>query len=533
MVKMDKSSLLSTALVSLLLFGPLGAQSQQEEQVDYFKKWLDQDVIYTITEEEKSVFKKLQTPEEKERFIEQFWTRRDPSPQNSYNEFKEEHYRRIQYSNDHFASGIPGWKTDRGMIYIKFGEPDRIEAHPSGGHYQRPSWEGGGSTSTYPFEIWEYRYLEGVGQDVEIEFVDPTLTGEFRITTNPWDKDALLLMPGGGMTDAEAMGMANRVDRIIPKTSPMPWTNPLLIGYGRAKDQPFEKLALFTNLQRPPSIDFSDFKRPEVLTNIRYELLPFDVGFDYFAVNENTYLVPISVVVPHKYLDYVKEGDVSRAVVDLYGQISTISGRVISVFEETISTQTDPDHAIENAQQKSLYQKSLQLAPGRYKLDVILHDANSEKVGTKSVGIILPKVSQDELTLSSMVLADRIDLVEEAIQASPYGPAKVFPNVAQVFETDQTLLLFYQLSNFQIDPSTRSGFLVSMAEIVSDTVKISGEQLKIDNTNAENLDRLHLIHRFDLAGLEPGSYQLHLQIEDQMSQQQVERTIPFQITSSN
>ncbi|MCH8818886.1 MAG: GWxTD domain-containing protein [Acidobacteria bacterium] len=530
---MDKSSLLSTALVSLLLFGSLGAQSQQEEQVDYFKKWLYQDVIYTITEEEKSVFKKLQTPAYQNRFIEQFWTRRDPSPQDSYNEFKEEHYRRIQYSNDRFASGIPGWKTDRGMIYIKYGEPDRIEAHPSGGHYQRPSWEGGGSNSTYPFEIWEYRYLEGVGQDVEIEFVDPTLTGEYRITTNPWDKDALLLMPGGGMTDAEALGMANRVDRIVPKTSPMPWTNPLLIGYGRAKDQPFEKLALFTNLQRPPSIDFADFKRPEVLTNIRYELLPFEVGFDYFAVNENTYLVPISVVVPHKYLDYVKEGDVSRAVVDLYGQISTISGRVISVFEETISTQTDPEHAIENAQQKSLYQKSVQLAPGRYKLDVILHDANSEKVGTKSVGIILPKVSKDELTLSSMVLADRIDLVEEAIQASPYGPAKVFPNVARVFETDQTLLLFYQLSNFQIDPSTRSGFLVSMAEIVSDTVKISGEQLKIDNTNAENLDRLHLIHSFDLAGLEPGRYQLHLQIEDQISQQQVERTIPFQITSSN
>ena len=121
---------------------------------------------------------------------------------------------------------------------------------------------------------WEYRYLEGVGQDVEIEFVDDTLTGEYRMTTNPWDKDALLLMPGGGMTDAESMGMANRVDRVRPLTNPMPWTNPLLIGYGRAKDQPFEKLALFTNLQRPPSIDFADFKRPEVLTNIRYELLP-------------------------------------------------------------------------------------------------------------------------------------------------------------------------------------------------------------------------------------------------------------------
>lgn len=534
MVKIWQSSLLLTAVVVPLFFGSPNAQSQQEEQEDYFKKWLEADVIYTITPEEKSVFNKLQTPEEKERFIEQFWTRRDPSPRTSYNEFKEEHYRRIQYANDHYASGIPGWKTDRGMIYVKHGEPDRIESHPSGGHYQRPSWEGGGSTSTYPFERWEYRYLEGVGQDVEIEFVDDTLTGEYRMTTNPWDKDALLLMPGGGMTDAESMGMANRVDRVRPLTNPMPWTNPLLIGYGRAKDQPFEKLALFTNLQRPPSIDFADFKRPEVLTNIRYELLPFEVGFDYFSVDTNNYLVPISIVVPHKYLDYVKEGGTSRAVVDLYGQISTISGRILSVFEETISTQADADKVIENAQQKSLYQKSMQLAPGRYKLDVILHDANSEKVGTKSVGIILPKVSEEELTLSSIVLADRIDLVEEAVQASPYGPAKVFPNVARVFNSDQTLLLFYQLSNFQIDPSSRSGFLVSMAKIVLDAEeKVTGEQLKIDNTNAENLDRVHLVHRFDLAGFEPGRYQLHLQIEDQISQQQLERDIPFQIISSN
>ncbi len=231
MVKMAKVFLYLFG-VSLLLFGSMKAQSHDEEMEDYFKKWLDEDVLYTITDEEKTVFNKLQTTDEKERFIEQFWTRRDPSPRSSYNEFKEEHYRRLQYSNERFASGIPGWKTDRGMIYIKYGEPDRIEAHPSGGHYQRKSWEGGGSTSTYPFEIWEYRYLEGVGDDIEIEFVDDTLTGEYRLTTDFDDKDALLMMPGGGMTDAEALGQANRVDRIVKKTSPMPWTNPLLIGYG-------------------------------------------------------------------------------------------------------------------------------------------------------------------------------------------------------------------------------------------------------------------------------------------------------------
>ena len=106
------------------------------------------------------------------------------------------------------------------------------------------------------------------------------------------------------------LGQANRVDRIVKKTSPMPWTNPLLIGYGRAKDQPFEKLTTLTNLQRPPSIDFADFRRPEVLTNIRYELLPFDVEVHHFPVDENNYLVPITIMIPDKYLDYMAEGDV-------------------------------------------------------------------------------------------------------------------------------------------------------------------------------------------------------------------------------
>ena len=532
MVKRVRTFLFAAG-VSSLLFGSMTAQSRNEEVEDYFKKWLQEDVLYTITDEEKVVFNKLQTIEEKERFIEQFWTRRDPSPRSSYNEFKEEHYRRIQYSNDHFASGIPGWKTDRGMIYIKFGEPDRIEAHPSGGHYQRPSWEGGGSTNTYPFERWEYRYLEGVGQDIEIEFVDDTLTGEYRITTNPWDKDALLRIPGAGMTDAEALGKASRVDRIRPLTNPMPGHNPLLIGYGRAKDQPFEKLQTLTNLQRAPSIDFADFRRPEVLTNIRYELLPFEVGINHFPVDENNFLVSVTIMVPLKHLDYVAEGDLYRSAIDVYGQVSSINGRIVTVFEETLGSDRDTREPTASADQKSMYQKSLQLAPGRYKLDLILHDANSEKVGTKSIGIILPKVASENLTISSVVLADRIELQAEGNQASPFGPAKVFPNVSGVFRSDQPLLVFYQLSNFRIDAASQSGYLLSVAEVLNGSQKIFSEQVKIDNKNAENRDRIHLVHRFDLAGLNPGEYEIVLEIQDQISEQNLQRRLPFQIVSSN
>jgi GWxTD domain-containing protein len=150
-----------------------------------YRKWLSEDVLYIITDEERTAFKRLATDEEREQFIEQFWLRRDPSPDSQENEFKEEHYRRIAYANERYASGIPGWKTDRGRIYITFGPPDEIESHPSGGTYERPFEEGGGTTSTFPFEKWRYRWIQDIGSDIMIEFVDPTMTGEYRMTMDP------------------------------------------------------------------------------------------------------------------------------------------------------------------------------------------------------------------------------------------------------------------------------------------------------------------------------------------------------------
>src|SRR5215831_10949703 len=128
-------------------------------------RWVDEDVQYIITGEERAAWKRLKTDEEREQFIEQFWLRRDPTPDTIDNEYKDEHYERIAYANEHFASGIPGWKTDRGRIYIMYGKADEIESHPAGGPYDRPSYEGGGTTTTYPFEVWWYRYIEGIGSD--------------------------------------------------------------------------------------------------------------------------------------------------------------------------------------------------------------------------------------------------------------------------------------------------------------------------------------------------------------------------------
>ena len=199
---------------------PLSEKQQKQQQKalkqeisKVYKKWLDEDVRWIITDEERAAFKQLSNDEERDQFIEQFWLRRDPTPDTAENEYKEEHYRRIAYANEHFAAGVPGWRTDRGRIYIMYGKPDEIDSHPSGGTYNRPQDEGGGTTSTFPFETWRYRYLEGVGQEIEIEFVDPCMCGEYHMTMDRSEKDALLHVPGAGLTFYEQMGMASKADR--------------------------------------------------------------------------------------------------------------------------------------------------------------------------------------------------------------------------------------------------------------------------------------------------------------------------------
>ena len=152
-----------------------------------YTKWLNEDVAYIVTAEERAAFLRLQTNAEREQFILQFWQRRDPTPGAPDNPFKVEHYRRIKYAIDHFTtrSGLAGWRTDRGRIYITFGPPDERDEHPTGGTYERPPQEGGDQTTTYPFDHWRYAYIDGIGYGVNILFIDLTGTGEYHMTRDP------------------------------------------------------------------------------------------------------------------------------------------------------------------------------------------------------------------------------------------------------------------------------------------------------------------------------------------------------------
>jgi GWxTD domain-containing protein len=145
------------------------------------RKWLNEDVVYIITDEERSDFKKLTTDQQRDKFITDFWARRNPNPGSLENKFQEEHYRRIAYANEHFAADIQGWRTDRGRTYIMFGPPDRVDKHFSAaGSEDAIDFVGVGSIP-YDWELWHYRSIEGVGEDIDLKFVDTCGCGRFQI----------------------------------------------------------------------------------------------------------------------------------------------------------------------------------------------------------------------------------------------------------------------------------------------------------------------------------------------------------------
>src|SRR5437868_4135584 len=368
----------------------------RQELSKTYKKWLDEDVRWIITDEEREAFRKLSNDEERDQFIETFWLRRSPNPDSVENEYKEEHYRRIAYANEHFAAGIPGWKTDRGRMYIMYGPPDEIESHPSGGTYDRPMEEGGGTTSTYPFEHWRYRYLEGVGQEVIIEFVDTCMCGDYHMTMDRSEKDALLYTPNAGLTLYEQMGMANKSSRFTGGMERL-GTGPLS---SMQATKQFDRLEQFAKLNKPPAIKFKDLE--EVVTHkINVNLMPFDVLTDFVKVTSDTVLVPITVQIKNKDITFVNKDGVSSGTVNIFGRLTTIAGRVAQTFEDTVQVDVPPELLPKTTEHASVYPKAVPLRRGRYMLEVVVKDVNGARVGTWRRGMQVPDFADDKLSTSS------------------------------------------------------------------------------------------------------------------------------------
>ncbi len=494
-----------------------------------YRQWLTEDVTYIISPDERNAFLQLDTNEEREQFIEQFWLRRSSNPDLPENDFKEEHYRRIAYTNEHFASGIPGWKTDRGRMYIMWGPPDEIESHPTGGTYDRPMEEGGGSTSTYPWETWRWRYLEGIGENIILEFVDPSGSGEYHMTMDPSEKDALLHVPGAGLSLLESMGMASKTDRFTRADG----TNlPKSMGGEPASMNEFNRLELYAKVNKPPEVKFKDLEAV-VTSRIVRDQVHFTWRTDYLKVTNDTVLVPVTVQLPNSQLSFQAKEGIHSAVINIFGRVTTLTGRVVQTFEDSVSRDFPDSLYQQSLKLQSIYQKAVPLRPGLYRLDLVIKDVQSGNIGVVNTRLAVPRFEDEKLETSSLILADGNKLEHvpsKQIGTGQFvlGSTKVVPRLDGNFTTNEKLGIYLQVYNLKPDDQTHKSDATFQY-----TVKKGGEQvMQFKETSAEMKqtgDQVTIERLLPLATLTPGKYTLEVHATDKLSNQTISRTAEFTV----
>jgi GWxTD domain-containing protein len=547
------SRVVHTVVASLfslsLIFPPLGTQAQESnappvpqkmdkeqkrkmrktlKELDTpYKQWLNEDVVYIISPEERTSFLQLETNEEREQFIEQFWLRRSSNPDLPDNDFKEEHYRRIAYANEHFASGIPGWRTDRGRMYIMWGPADEVESHPTGGTYDRPMDEGGGSTTTYPWETWRYRYMEGIGENVIWEFVDPSGSGEYHLTMDPGEKDALLHVPGAGLSLMESMGMASKADRFT-RTDGM--TTPTTMGGTPSSMNEFNRLEQYSKAFRPPEVKYKDLEAI-VTARIVRDQVHFTWRTDYMKVTNDTVLVPVTVQVPNNQLSFENKEGVHSATLNVFGRVSSLTGRVVQTFEDPVSRDF-PDSLFQQSMKlQSIYQKAIPLRPGLYRLDIVIKDVKSGNVGVVNTRLQVPRFEDDKLETSSLIVADGAKLEHvpsKQIGSGQFvlGSTKVVPRLDGEFNGNEKLGIYMQVYNLKPDEKTHK----STSTFVY-TVKKGDQQVMQFKETGESMkqtgEQVTIERLLPLGTLTPGKYSLEVVATDGLSNKTVTKSAEF------
>jgi len=498
------------------------------------RDWLNKDVRWIITDEEKKAFMQLSNEEEREQFIEAFWDRRNPNPDSEDNEFKDEHYRRIEYANERFAAGMPGWMTDRGRIYIVYGPADEIESHPSGGTYERPLEEGGGETSTYPFEDWRYRYIEGIGQEVIIEFVDDCQCGAYEMTMDRSKKDALLHVPGGGATLYEQMGQANKSQRFNGGLESL-GAGPLS---ANLQSKEFDRLEQFAKLNQAPALKFKDLAEA-VGHHITYNPMPFDVRIDFVKITSDTVLVPVTVQLKNRDITFTNKDGVQHGVVNIFGRVTSLSGKVMQTFEDTVVADVPAELLPREVENSKIYWKSVPLRPGHYKLDVVVKDVNGDRVGTKSQSILVPDFSDEKLMNSSLILADVVEPVPtRSIGSGMFviGTTKVRPRVATTdgkpasFKRGQKVNFWMQVYNLSVDGKTHKPSATFEYDIVNAATNKAVVHAVESSDKMGNIgDQVTLHKEVAAANLDPGMYRIQIKVSDNISKQTVDPSATFAV----
>jgi GWxTD domain-containing protein len=471
---------------------PMRARNLYNAADRRFQQWLNQDVVYIITPEERSTFLTLTTAEEREEFIEQFWARRSPDPDSLENYYEDEQYRRIAFANEHFATDVPGWKTDRGRMYIVWGPPDQLESQPNG---IRCSASGLERTSP-PSEVWRYRYIEGIGEHVEIAFVYRHKRGDYVLTADPC-----------------------RNSTQATRLSGSPFEHP-----GRVR---VPETLLHIGPVQTPQVKFRDLEALLMDRIVRDEI-SVDHEQDFFYATDDTTLTLITVRVP-EIVPSAENSVTSPAAVNLFGRITSISGRVVASFEDILPNGVSPMGVPRTLFDRPAFQQILPLVPGPYRLDLAVKAVATNAVTTSRSKLVVPEFH--ELSASSLVLADAIaspptsDIV---FRGEFLGAHRILPNSNREFRSEQPINLFWQVYGLRVDGRqhrNRASFTLSITkgghEIWKETE--TGDELK------QYGSEITIERALPPGKLRVGQYKVEIRVLDGITGQRLQRAVSFSV----
>jgi hypothetical protein len=271
---------------------------------------------------------------------------------------------------------------------------------------------------------------------------------------------------------------------------------------------------------------------------VRYNLLPFDVRVDFVRVTSDTVLVPIAVQIKKKDITYVNKDGIERGTLNIYGRVTTLTGKIAQTFEDTIQDDVPPELLPKTLENASLYSKSLPLRSGRYRLDIVVKDLNGDRVGTWSRGIMVPDYSDDKgLSSSTLILADLMEKVpskQVGIGNFVIGSTKVRPRLDGAdgtpakFNRNQKLNFWMQVYNLGVNEQNKK----PSAQIEYDIVNAATKKEIVHTTETTDQlgnagDQVTLEKSMPLASLDPGVYQLTIKVNDNISKQSIAPTAKF------
>ncbi len=481
-------------------------RSRSVTSVDEPRKWLDEEVNYIITTEERTAFKRLTTDEERDQFIEGFWERRNPYPGFLENLFEEHFYRRIAYANDEFSTTEPGWGTDRGRMFIVYGFPDEIDPHPSGGTLPT------NQRVAFPFEIWRYHCLEPFGKNITEVFTDPSSSGdyhliEYTVGLNPFQA---YIPPSGPNSHG-----------LIPDCG-----NELFAG----RLPPSTQVDRFTKVDVLARTETSDLFAV-VASHLSLHQLPFQVRADSIPLTEATSLVPITLEVPNRELQFELRGDTRVARLKILGEFSRLSGRIARVFARELSWEVPAADYPKHVQPGTLDQQLAPLPPGIYRLTLVVKDVASGRAGLTSMRVEVPALRPGVLSASSVILADSLEpqpKIQDYAQPFVVGATELRPNINLSFARGQTLGLYLQIHNIALDAKTHKPSLSVTYEILKGSKILLSEPEDTEILNRA-MAILTLRHGFPLKEVAPGRYTLRVKVNDGISQQSITPSAKFEV----